>query len=322
MNERRDVTPGTSKNTPTVPHVGRDGGNLEPALHGIGPSLPYPVKAAVTRVRSALWLARSRGRPNTGGIRILFYHRVSPDRDELAVHPRRFREQMDYLAQAGYEVVDVARVADLLDAGRTPERTVGLNFDDGYLDVAEHALPVLSEYGFRATVFVATGVTDGRASFGWYRRQPPLLGWSEIGELDRAGTLRFEAHTVTHPNLLATDDARAAFEIEESKRELETRLDRPVSAFCYPAGLFGDRERRLVAAAGYRVAVSCEPGINRPLTDRFALRRRQIDARDGLLDFRAKVSGGHDSPLPLRGLYRAFRYGEGRGSPRVASRSL
>jgi peptidoglycan/xylan/chitin deacetylase (PgdA/CDA1 family) len=165
-------------------------------------------------------------------------------------------------------------------------------------------------------------VTDGRASFGWYRRQPPLLGWSEIGELDRAGTLRFEAHSVTHPNLLATDDGRAAFEIEESKRELEARLGRPVVAFSYPAGLFGDRERRLVAAAGYRVAVSCEPGINEPLTDRFTLKRRQIDARDGLFDFRAKVSGGHDSPLPLRGLYRAFRYGEGRGSPRAASRSL
>jgi len=322
MNEGRDVFPGTSKNTPRFQQVGHDRGPLEAPLHGIGPSLPYPIKALVTRARSALWLARSQGRPSRRGIRILFYHRVSPDRDELAVHPRRFREQMDYLARAGYEVVDVGRVADLLDAGQTPERTVGLNFDDGYLDVADHALPVLDEYGFRATVFVATGVTHGRASFGWYRRQPPLLGWSEIGELDRAGTLRFEAHTVTHPNLLATDDERAAFEIEESKGELEAQLGRPVVAFSYPAGLFGDRERRLVAEAGYRVAVSCEPGVNEPLTDRFALRRRQIDARDRLFDFRAKVSGGHDSPLPLRGLYRAFRYGEGRGSPRVASRSL
>jgi peptidoglycan/xylan/chitin deacetylase (PgdA/CDA1 family) len=322
MNERSDVTPGNLKDTPTIQQLHGDGSPLEPPLRGIGPSLPYPVKAAVTRVRSALWLARSRGRPAGHGIRILFYHRVSADRDELAVHPSKFREQMDYLARAGYEVVDVARVADLLDAGETPERTVGLNFDDGYVDVAEHALPVLTEYGFGATVFVATGVTDGRASFAWYRQQPPVLGWSEIGELDRAGTLRFEAHSVTHPNLLATDDARAAFEIEESKRELEARLGRPVVAFSYPAGLFGERERRLVAAAGYRIAVSCEPGVNEPQTDRFALRRRQVDARDRLFDFRAKLSGGHDTPLPLRGLYRALRYGKGRGSPRVASRSL
>jgi peptidoglycan/xylan/chitin deacetylase (PgdA/CDA1 family) len=288
-------------------------------MRGIGPSLPYPVKASVTRVRSALWLTRSRGRANESGLRILFYHRISDDRDELAVHPRRFREQMDYLAGAGYRVVDIVQIADLLDAGEMPKRTIGLNFDDGYLDVAEHALPVLAEHGFRATVFVATGVTEGRASFAWYRRQPPLLGWAEIAELDRGDTFEFEAHSVTHPNLLAVDDPRAAAEIEDSKGELEARLGRPVTALSYPAGLFGERERRLAIEAGYRVAVSCEPGVNVPGTDRFALRRRQIDARDRLFDFRAKVSGGHDTPLPLRGVYRQLRYGEGSGKPRLAS---
>jgi peptidoglycan/xylan/chitin deacetylase (PgdA/CDA1 family) len=235
------------------------------------------------------------------------------------VDPRTFRGQMEYLAERGYRVLDVEQVADLLDAGETPERTVGLNFDDGYLDVGEHALPTLAEFGFRATVFIATGVTDGRAPFPWFACQPPLLSWSEIAELDRGGTLRFEAHTVTHPNLLATDDGRAAREIEDAKVELEARLGRRVQAFSYPAGLFGERERQLVAQAGYRVAVSCEPGVNLPGTDRFALRRRQIDARDRLLDFRAKVTGGHDTPLPLRGVYRALRYGEGQGRPLLAS---
>jgi peptidoglycan/xylan/chitin deacetylase (PgdA/CDA1 family) len=320
MKKRADIAPGTLKDNPSLPRSRRDVQvDLSSPMRGIGPSLPYPVKASVTRVRSALWLARSRSRATENGIRVLFYHRVSDERDDLAVHPRKFREQMDYLARAGYRVVDIVQVADLLDAGETPTRTVGLNFDDGYLDVAEHALPVLAEHGFRATVFVTTGVTDGRASFAWYRRQPPLLGWAEIAELDRGGTLEFEAHSVTHPNLLAVDDQRAAAEIENSKGELEARLGRGVTALSYPAGLFGQRERRLAVEAGYRVAVSCEPGVNLPDTDRFALRRRQIDARDRLFDFRAKVSGGHDTPLPLRSLYRQLRYGEGRGKPRVAS---
>jgi peptidoglycan/xylan/chitin deacetylase (PgdA/CDA1 family) len=287
-------------------------------LRAIGPSLPYWAKATVTRLRSASWYVRSHG-GSQRGLRILFYHRVSADRDELAVHPELFRRQMDCLASAGYRVCDIGQVADLLDRGETAERTIGLNFDDGCLDVAEHALPVLADYGFRATVFVATGVTDGRASFTWYREQPPLLSWEEIAELDRCGTLEFEAHTVTHPNLLAVDGHRAAVEIEGSKRELEARLGRPVTALCYPAGLFGERERALAREAGYRVAVSCEPGVNLPETDRFALRRRQIDSRDSLLDFRAKVGGGHDTALPLRDAYRRLRYGEGR--PAAASRA-
>jgi len=272
----------------------------------------YLAKAGGTRARSAAWLMRTRGRLDTSGLRILFYHRVSKDRDELAVTPDSFAEQMDYLASEAYRVVDVLTAIELLDSGKPLARTVALTFDDGFLDVAEHALPILSERGFHGTVFVSPAVTDGRTSFAWYsEEQPPLLNWDDIVELDRDGTLRFEAHSLTHPNLPALDDAAATEEIAGSKRELENRLGRVVRAFSYPSGLYGEREARLVAEAGYSIAVSCEPGVNDSSTDRFALKRRQVDARDSLLDFRAKLGGGHDSSPPLRGLYRRLRFSAG-----------
>jgi peptidoglycan/xylan/chitin deacetylase (PgdA/CDA1 family) len=271
----------------------------------------YLAKAGGTRVRSASWLMRTRGRLDTSGLRILFYHRVSTDRDELAVDPKSFAEQMDYLAAEAYRVVDVLSAIDLLDSGEPLARTVGLSFDDGFLDVAENALPILSERGFRATVFVATGITDGRASFAWYPNPPPLLTWEDIVELDRDGTLRFEAHSLTHPDLRALDAATAKEEIAGSKRELENRLGRVVRAFSYPSGLYGERERDIVAAAGFKVGLSCEPGVNDRSTDRFTLRRRQVDGRDSLLDFRAKLGGGHDTSPPLRALYRRLRYSAG-----------
>lgn len=284
------------------------------------PPLPfYWVKAGVTRAQSVVWALRGRRRPGSHGIRILFYHRVSDDRDELAVAPRTFLRQMDYLANEDYRVLDVLAAADLLDAGDPPARTVALSFDDGYQDVADHAAPLLAERGFKATVFIAPSVIDGTASFSWYRRQPPLLGWDEITALDAGPTLRFEAHSLTHPNLLELTDEESRREIAGSKLTVEERLGRPVEAFSYPAGLFGPRERRFVIQAGFRVAVSCEPGVNVPGTDRFALHRRQVDARDRLLDFRAKVGGGHDSPPPLRGAYRRFRLGAVGSGPTAAS---
>lgn len=291
------------------------------ATPGVGATLPAPLKAGVTRTRSAWWLVRSRGRPDRSGLRILFYHRVSDDEDPLAVSPRRFKEQMELLAREGYEVVGLAEAVELLERGAAPADVVALNFDDGFRDVGENALPVLEHLGFKATVFLPTGVIDGTALFAWYAEQPPLLSWEEVVELDGAGTLRFEAHTVTHPNLLLLDDDASRFEIGESKRVLEARLGRTVDAFCYPAGLFGERERTFVADAGYRVAVTCEPGVNRPRTDLLTLRRRQIDPRDRRLDFRAKVAGGHDTPLPLRGLYRRLRYGES-APPQPATTAL
>ena len=287
---------------------------------GVGPTLPAAVKVGLTRARSVAWTARTRADGDTTGLRILLYHRVADDDDPLSLAPRRFREQMQHLAAEGYTVLDLVTAVAMLDAGELPPRALGLTFDDGFTDVHDEALPVLAEHDFRATVFVTTGVTDGRLRFPWYAgAQPPVLGWDEIAALDRDGTLRFEAHTVSHPNLLSVDDAAARAEIVAGRQELEHHLGRTVSAFAYPAGLYDERERRLVAEAGYSAAVTCEPGVNRPSSDRMALRRLQIDRGDRLLDFRAKIGGGHDTPLPMRGMYRRLRYGAGGGRLRRLS---
>jgi peptidoglycan/xylan/chitin deacetylase (PgdA/CDA1 family) len=272
----------------------------------LGPTWVQAVKPALTRMRTLSW--RARGAPARPGLRILFYHRVADASDPLAIAPSRFAEQMELLRAQGYRAVGVVEAMALLASGNSVDRVVGLSFDDGYRDVAEHALPVLERCGFRATVFVAPSVVDGTATFSWYARQPPVLSWAEILALDGGSALSFEAHTLTHPNLtaIAEDDARQ--EITGSKVALEERLGRPVTAFCYPAGLFGARERRLVADAGFRAATTCEPGANSPASDPLTLRRTAVNGSDGLGDFRAKLHGGHDRPSSLRGGYRRVRY--------------
>ena len=283
-----------------------DGEQRSPSLR-LGPRLLYPMKGAATRFRSLAW--RVRKPPESGdGLRILFYHRVSNAPDPLSVTPHRFREQMELLARNDYTVVDIVHALSVR-AAASDAKVIALSFDDGYLDVAENALPILERLGFQATVFVATAAIDGDVTFDWYEEQPPLLSWEDVTSLDAAGTLRFESHTVTHPNLLQLDHGSARHEITHSKLALERRLQRPVTCFCYPAGLFGERERRLVIEAGYSSAVSCEPGLNPDHGDRFSLYRTAIDTRDGLIDFRAKIAGAHDRPLPLRALYRRRRYG-------------
>ena len=288
-----------------------DGSRMTP-----GPLWAQVAKAALTRARTARWRLRAPGLQP--GLRILFYHRVSHDRDVLAVTPARFRAQLELLQAEGYRVVDAGKAARLLAAGEGREGIVGLCFDDGYRDVATHAVPVLERLGFRASVFVATGVVDGRATFSWYDRQPPVLGWEEIGALDRGSPLRFEAHTVTHPNLLALNREAAGAEIRGSKVALEARLGRAVEGFCYPGGLSGPRERALVAAAGFSFATTCAPGANLPGTDRLELRRIQVDARDRLADFRAKVEGAADRSPLARDAYRRIRFG--RSVPARAAR--
>src|SRR5207253_444471 len=143
------------------------------------------------------------------------------------------------------------------------------------------ALPLLEKHGFTATVFIATGVAAGRVHYPWYDRQPPVLGPDDIAGLD-GRPLCFEAHTISHPNLLAIGEAAARREIAGSKSELEAWLGRAVAGFCYPAGAFSPRDRRLVEEAGFHWAASCDPGVNQRGGDRLTLARIQVDARDAL----------------------------------------
>jgi len=272
----------------------------------LGPRWVQAVKPAVTRSRTIVWAAR--GRPSRPGLRILFYHRVADADDPLAIAPHRFAGQMDLLSTEGYRVIDVVDAAARLARGERNEKVVALSFDDAYKDVADHALPVLEKHGFRATVFVATGVAEGSATFSWYRSQPPVLQWPEIVALDRGSALSFEAHSITHPDLRAVDGGSAEREIAGSKAALEERLGRAVTAFCYPAGLYGERERQLVEKAGYRAATTCEPGANVPRCDPLTLRRIAVDGSDRLSDFDAKLRGAHDRGSFLRAAYRRVRY--------------
>ncbi len=236
------------------------------------------------------------------------YHRVTDERDELGVRPSMFRRQMEMLAQLGARVVDLVTAIDLLH-NPSDRPVVGLTFDDGYQDMADVVDPTLRDHGFTGTVFLPTGIIDGSATMTWYTRQPPVLDWETIRALDASGALRMEAHSVTHPNLTRINEAAARTEITESRLRLEAQLGRPVTAFSYPAGLFGDREVDLAIEAGYTLAVTSESGINTLETDVMRLHRTQIDARDRLVDFRAKLGGGHDAGLPLRSFYRRLRYG-------------
>jgi peptidoglycan/xylan/chitin deacetylase (PgdA/CDA1 family) len=268
---------------------------------------PAAVKRFLTRGRSLRWAARPR--TSGPGLRILFYHRISPEPGPLAVSPKRFRDQMAFLASENYVVLDLVSAVSALRENRIPPRSVALTFDDGYLDFATHALPVLQHYDLPATVFVAAGLTDGSSEMTWFARQPPLLRSEQIVELDRDERIRFEAHSITHPKLTALDDDSAWREIAGSKAWLEDLLQRPVDAFSYPGGFYALREQRFCATAGFSLAVSCEPGANSGDTDPFGLHRIQVEAGDRLIDFRARVEGGHDRPLAPRALYRRLRYG-------------
>jgi peptidoglycan/xylan/chitin deacetylase (PgdA/CDA1 family) len=257
----------------------------------------YRLKHVWQRGRIAVSAARPA--PAWTGLRVLGYHSVSTLSHELALPPDVFRSHMAALAASALEPVPLAGQPQDASAGRK----VAVTFDDGYRDLLDIA-PLLERLKIPATVFVCSGVLDGEASFSWYGEQPPLLSWDDLRGLLERGWITVGAHTRTHPVLPLLDEETARDEIVGSKTDLEQRLQAPVEAFCYPGGLLGEREVALVGAAGFRYAVTCEPGTNDAGTDPLRLRRTMIDRRDGLLDFKAKIAGRLDRPSRLRARVR------------------
>lgn len=214
------------------------------------------------------------------GTRILCYHRVNDVKKEyLSLSPSQFREQMGFLAQAGYRTVSLAEFFD--DPG--DEKSIVITFDDGYRDNLENAFPLLNEFGFRATVF-CVGSKIGEEGYLTRQdlRQMHEAGW-EIG-----------SHTLSHPDLRSLDPELKWQEIAGSKSFLEAFLDLQVDFFCYPFGFYDEESVAFVQKAGYRGACTNRPGANPDATDPYLLRRTEIGATDTAHDFKKKMAGAYD----------------------------
>jgi peptidoglycan/xylan/chitin deacetylase (PgdA/CDA1 family) len=159
---------------------------------------------------------------------------------------------------------------------------------------------VLRDLGIPATVYLPTAIIDGRAPFDWYRGEPPpALGWAEVAELTADGLIEVGSHSRTHPRMPVLGDAEAREELAGSKEEIERRVGREVTSFCYPAGLYSERDARLVIETGYRAGVTCEAGINVFGADLAQLRRTMIVWTDDERRFAAKLAGRLDAPSTL-----------------------
>jgi peptidoglycan/xylan/chitin deacetylase (PgdA/CDA1 family) len=204
---------------------------------------------------------------------ILMYHAVDNRHDPMAIQvtPARLRRQLRTLRQLGFRGVSVR---DML-ASRPEERLVGLTFDDGYVDFATTAAPILAEFGFTATSFVVAGLVG---DFNTWDPPPrrPLMTAADIRLVHRLGH-EVAAHGMYHRRLDAKrPPAELLEEVADSKALLENMTQSEVVGFCYPYGAAApdavDVVRRLY---GYGCAVAA-----RPLADQWTLPRFHVGQAD------------------------------------------
>jgi len=220
-------------------------------------------------------------------LRVLMYHKVNDLAPNPATVPTAvFAEQMALLGELGYEPVSLEQVRDhYVDGTPLPAGAVLVTFDDGYRDNLDNALPVLQRYGYPAVIFVPVGFLDGDRPLPHEEALRPLgvrnetVGWDDLAALE-AGGIRVESHGIGHRPVSDLEPADALREIALSKLRLEERLGRPVAAYAFVKGSLADYRPEhvsLVQQAGYSLAFTSVTGANGRSSDRFRLRRYNME---------------------------------------------
>lgn len=253
-----------------------------------------------------------------------------PDLTSTGLHitQARFREQMGCLA-ARYSVVPLRELIARMRAGKSLRRTAAVTFDDAYRGVFEYAWPVLTELRLPATVFVVSDAAANGEPFWWDhpvaarmaggpssqrwlgdlrgdgsrilqdlgvtppQSAPPMTrpaDWNMIRAAARAG-LDLGVHSATHRALPRLSDAELHAELVDSREALARHSGVTPDAFAYPYGLWDQRVRNAVHAAGYSVALALNPGLVSSDADPWALPRVNIPARITDAAFEAWIAG-------------------------------
>jgi peptidoglycan/xylan/chitin deacetylase (PgdA/CDA1 family) len=227
---------------------------------------------------------------------ILTYHNLDLQaKGRLVLAIKSFEEQMRYLKREGYRAISLGEFLEFASQRRQlPRKTVVLTFDDGYKSFRMHAVPLLKELGFTATLFVYTDyVGAGRHA----------LSWQELRELQAEG-FEIHAHSKTHGDLRRTpgeSDAtyarRLQAELEQPLALFKRHLGRTSEVVAYPYGKWDDEVARKAREYGYTAGFSVRRQGNPSFVFPLGANRSQIYSEMTTEDFAKNLNVFHEETL-------------------------
>jgi len=224
--------------------LGRSGGLLRPRA----------ARSLLSGIARARWLPAALGPlqalvpgPRRNSFLVVALHLVNGGTGlPVDIDRSEFEELLDSIA----EYADPVSLADAMDGSEShAEESNGgklrfvLTVDDAFRNFSEEILPLLVERDLPATLFVPVDFVEGA------RAAPlpcdlPALTWDELREIQSSGIIEIGSHTCAHLNLPGMKLNEIAEDLARASETLSREMDREISSFCYPRGLWS------AAAAG------------------------------------------------------------------------
>jgi peptidoglycan/xylan/chitin deacetylase (PgdA/CDA1 family) len=227
--------------------------------------------------------------PPTGRIPVLMYHYVVPSRQvgptSLDVSLEKFELQMWLLKKLGIRPITVDEFYAIRNGKQKPfGKQIVITFDDGNESYQDYALSVLDRYQFPSANFMTWTFL--------VKHQHGSMDLKHAKEVAKNPLVTIGSHTLNHLNLTDIDGKKAWKEIKKSKSKLERAFRRKINYFCYPSGVFTQRDIELVQKAGYLMAFTTKRKrlAGQAETD-CSVTRFKIHSKDNLFVFWLKASG-------------------------------
>jgi peptidoglycan/xylan/chitin deacetylase (PgdA/CDA1 family) len=161
-----------------------------------------------------------------------------------------------------------------------------LTFDDGYKDLL-NIRDIVKKYNINPVVFVIPN--SGKPDYKELGQEYTRLTSEDLKLLQKEGWT-IGSHTMTHADLTTLNTEQLAYEVANSKVELEKELGQQVNYFAYPKGSYNDIVLDAVKRAGYTYAFTMDDDTITTSTDPFKMPRVGVDRTHTFSAFKATYS--------------------------------
>ncbi len=215
---------------------------------------------------------------------IVLFHRID-DRyrgDPITCSTTDFERFVAFFKRF-FHVITLSELLLLLESGKNLDGKLVITFDDGYLDNAVIAAPILELNGLRGVFFVTTAYLGTSRVPPWDQQRgvkSEWMSWDHARSLHARGH-DIGSHTQNHPDLGLVRGTEARDEIAGGAATLAAELGGSSGLFARPFGWHGQmtaENTEAIRQAGLKCDLSAFGGTVRQGDDPFHLKRTPISS--------------------------------------------
>jgi peptidoglycan/xylan/chitin deacetylase (PgdA/CDA1 family) len=222
---------------------------------------------------------------------ILSYQRIGEDAfPSTSIRKEQFANHVKELAEGQYNVISLGNLIDSIKEHRPlPPNTIVITFDGGYQSAFDHAIPLLLDNKLPFTIFIATDLTDSKAS--------KYIDWSLLKKLMKSPLVEIGLHpsSYSHPDL--NDRQTLLRTVNKAKARFREETGETPEFFAYSFGEYSKEYKEIIKESGFKAAFGQHSGVVYSQHDLFDLPR--FPMTDGYGDIQRFRLVARALPLPV-----------------------